>query len=120
MEPVALGAKKDRLLNGTQFMSSHAVYALLKAFKIVKYADIIGAISLDAYDGRIDPFLPQIHEARPHPGQIETARNIRALLKDSEFQQKPKVRVQDPYSFRCMPQVHGACKDTVMYGRFRR
>ena len=114
--PIALGAKEGlALLNGTQFMSSHAVYALLKAFKIVKYADIIGAISLDAYDGRIDPFLPQIHEARPHPGQIETARNIRALLKDSEFQQKPKVRVQDPYSFRCMPQVHGACKDTVMY-----
>ncbi len=114
--PIALGAKEGlALLNGTQFMSSHAVYALLKAFKIVKYADIIGAISLDAYDGRIDPFLPQIHEARPHPGQIETARNIRALLKDSEFQQKPKVRVQDPYSFRCIPQVHGACKDTVMY-----
>lgn len=114
--PIALGAKEGlALLNGTQFMSSHAVYALLKAFKIVKYADIIGAISLDAYDGRIDPFLPQIHEARPHPGQIETARNIRALLKDSEFQQKPKVHVQDPYSFRCIPQVHGACKDTVMY-----
>ena len=114
--PIRLGAKEGlALLNGTQFMSSHAVYALLKAFKIAKYADIIGAISLDAYDGRIDPFLPQIQEARPHPGQIETARNIRTLLEGSEFQQREKTRVQDPYSFRCMPQVHGACKDTIMY-----
>lgn len=114
--PIVLGAKEGlALLNGTQFMSSHAVYALLKAFKIVKYADIVGALSLDAYDGRIDPFLPQIQEARPHPGQIETARNIRALLQDSEFQQQEKKRVQDPYSFRCIPQVHGACKDAVMY-----
>ena len=96
-------------------MSAHAVYALLKAFKIIKYADIIGALSLDAYDGRIDPFLPQIQAARPHPGQIETARNVRTLLEGSEFQKKEKVRVQDPYSFRCMPQVHGACKDTVLY-----
>lgn len=113
---IALGAKEGlALLNGTQFMSSHAVYALLKAFKIVKYADIIGAISLDAYDGRIDPFLPQIQEARPHPGQIETARNIRTLLDGSEFQKNEKTHVQDPYSFRCIPQVHGASKDSIMY-----
>ena len=115
-EPIQLGAKEGlALLNGTQFMSSHAVYALLKAFKLVKYADIIGALSLEAYDGRIDPFLPQIQEARPHPGQIETARNIRTLLEGSEFQQVEKTHVQDPYSFRCMPQVHGAVKDTVNY-----
>ena len=115
-EPIQLGAKEGlALLNGTQFMSSHAVYALLNAFKVVKYADIIGALSLEAYDGRIDPFLPQIHEARPHPGQIETARNIRTLLEGSEFQKMEKTHVQDPYSFRCMPQVHGAVKDTVAY-----
>lgn len=115
-QPVTLGAKEGlALLNGTQFMSSHAVYALLKAFNLSKYADIIGAISLDAYDGRIDPFLPQIHAARPHPGQIETARNIRTLLEGSEFQKKDKTRVQDPYSFRCIPQVHGAAKDTILY-----
>lgn len=115
-KPVTLGAKEGlALLNGTQFMSSHAVYALLKAFKIVKYADIIGALSLDAYDGRMDPFFPQIHAARPHPGQIETAKNVRTLLAGSEFQQKEKTHVQDPYSFRCMPQVHGATKDSVMY-----
>ena len=85
----------------------------MKAFKIAKYADIIGALSLEAYDGRIDPFLPQIQAARPHPGQIETARNIRTLLEGSEFQQKEKTHVQDPYSFRCMPQVHGASKDSI-------
>ena len=115
-DPIQLGAKEGlALLNGTQFMSSHAVYALLKAFKLVKYADIIGSLSLEAYDGRIDPFLPQIQEARPHPGQIETARNIRTLLEGSEFQKVEKTHVQDPYSFRCMPQVHGAVKDTVNY-----
>ena len=115
-EPIRLGAKEGlALLNGTQFMSSHAVFALLKAFKLLKYADIIGAISLDAYNGRIDPFCPQIHEARPHPGQIETAKNIRSLLKGSELQNREKKHVQDPYSFRCIPQVHGASKDSVMY-----
>lgn len=114
--PITLGAKEGlALLNGTQFMSSHAVHAILRAFKIVKYADMVGALSLDAYDGRMDPFFPQLHEARPHPGQIETARNINALLSGSEFQQKEKKHVQDPYSFRCMPQVHGATKDTLMY-----
>lgn len=115
-KPIVLGAKEGlALLNGTQFMSSHAVYALLKAFKIARYADIIGALSLEAYDGRIDPFLPQIHEVRPHPGQIETARNIRTLLAGSEFQNREKTHVQDPYSFRCIPQVHGASKDSIMY-----
>ncbi len=115
-EPITLGAKEGlALLNGTQFMSSHAVYVLLKAFKLVKYADIIGALSLEAYDGRIDPFLAPIHEARPHPGQIETAKNIRSLLEGSEMIASEKVNVQDPYSFRCMPQVHGASKDAINY-----
>ncbi len=115
-EPIRLGAKEGlALLNGTQFMSSHAVYTLLKAFRLVKYADIIGTISLEGYDGRIDPFLSPIHEARPHAGQIETARNIRTLLEGSEFITREKVNVQDPYSFRCMPQVHGASKDAINY-----
>lgn len=115
-EPIKLGAKEGlALLNGTQFMSAHAVYTLLKAFKLVKYADIIGALSLEAYDGRIDPFLAPIHEARPHTGQIETARNIRELVKGSELIQREKKHVQDPYSFRCMPQVHGASKDAINY-----
>jgi len=115
-EPITLGAKEGlALLNGTQFMSSHAVYTLLKAFRLSRYADIIGAISLEGYDGRIDPFLAPIHQARPHNGQLETAKNIRTLLKGSEFISREKVNVQDPYSFRCMPQVHGATKDAINY-----
>ncbi len=115
-EPIKLGAKEGlALLNGTQFMSAHAVYALLKSFKLVKYSDIIGTISLEGYDGRIDPFLAPIHAARPHSGQIETARNIRTLLEGSELIAKEKKNIQDPYSFRCMPQVHGASKDAINY-----
>lgn len=115
-EPIKLEAKEGlALLNGTQFMSSHAVYTLIKAFRLIKYADIIGTLSLEGYDGRIDPFLAPIHEARPHNGQIETARNIRSLLEGSELIAREKKNVQDPYSFRCMPQVHGASKDAIQY-----
>ncbi|HON19178.1 MAG TPA: histidine ammonia-lyase [Salinivirgaceae bacterium] len=115
-EPIDLTSKEGlALLNGTQFMSAHAVWAMLKSFKLVKYADIIGALSLDAFNGRIEPFFEQLHTIRPHQGQIETARNIRSLLVGSEILTQPKKHVQDPYSFRCIPQVHGATKDTVNY-----
>lgn len=103
------------LLNGTQFMSSYATRCLLKAFQISEYTDKIGALSLDAYDGRLEPFHPHIHEIRPHRGQIETASNFRTLLKDSEIIKQKKLHVQDPYSFRCIPQVHGASKDAINY-----
>jgi histidine ammonia-lyase len=103
------------LLNGTQFMSAHGVLVLLKAFKLLRLADITGAISLEAYNGRIDPFHSKIHEIRPHPGQIETAHNIRNILHGSRLISKPGKAVQDPYSFRCIPQVHGAVKDTVRF-----
>ncbi len=115
-KPIKLEAKEGlALLNGTQFMSAHAVYTLLKAFRLVKYADIIAAISLDAFDGRIEPFFHQLHVIRPHTGQIETAKNIKALLEGSEMITRPKKHVQDPYSFRCVPQVHGAVKDAINY-----
>ncbi len=115
-EPIELKSKEGlALLNGTQFMSSHAVYGLLKAFRIIKLADVIGAISLEAFDGRIEPFHPNLHNVRPHNGQIETAANIRKLLEGSELISRPKKHVQDPYSFRCMPQVHGASKDSIDY-----
>ncbi len=115
-EPIKLEAKEGlALLNGTQFMSAHAVYTLLKAFRLVKYADIIAALSLDAFDGRIEPFYHQLHVIRPHSGQIETAKNISALLDGSELINRPKKHVQDPYSFRCVPQVHGAVKDAINY-----
>ncbi len=115
-EPIELKSKEGlALLNGTQFMSSHGVYAMIKPFKIVKLADIIGAVSLEAFDGRIEPFHPNIQSVRPHQGQIETARNIRKILEGSELIARPKKHVQDPYSFRCMPQVHGASKDAINY-----
>lgn len=115
-EPIELKSKEGlALLNGTQFMSSHAVYALLKSFRLIKFADIIGALSLDAYDGRIDPFYSKLHEIRGHKGQIETANNFRTILNGSQMINREKKHVQDPYSFRCIPQVHGATKDTVKY-----
>ncbi len=103
------------LLNGTQFMSAYGVFNLFHAKKLLYMADIIGALSLDAFDGRIEPFDPLVQEVRPHPGQIETAARIRSILMDSELIQRPKKHVQDPYSFRCIPQVHGATKDALVY-----
>ncbi len=115
-EPIRLQAKEGlALLNGTQFMSAHAVYTLLKAFRLMDYSDIIGAVSLDSFDGLIEPFIAQVQEIRPHAGQIKTAANFRKLLEGSELISRPKVHVQDPYSFRCIPQVHGAVKDVVNY-----
>ncbi|PID88443.1 MAG: histidine ammonia-lyase [Bacteroidia bacterium] len=101
------------LLNGTQFMSAYGIHNLLKAYKLSHLADIIGTLSLEAFDGRIEPFNSLIHELRPHKGQKDTALIIKELLKGSELIQQAKEHVQDPYSFRCMPQVHGASKDTL-------
>jgi histidine ammonia-lyase len=115
-EPIHLEAKEGlALLNGTQFMSAHGVYTLLKSFRLIKQADIIGALSLDAFDGLIEPFLENIQMIRPHPGQAQTAANFRFLLTGSELMARPKKHIQDPYSFRCIPQVHGAVKDAVKY-----
>lgn len=115
-EPVKLMSKEGlALLNGTQFMSSNGVYAMLKARRLAKLADLIGALSLEAFDGRIDPFMDCIQKIRPHKGQSETADNIRTILAGSELIAQHKKHVQDPYSFRCMPQVHGASKDAIRY-----
>lgn len=115
-EPIRLEAKEGlALLNGTQFMSAHAVFTLLKSFRLIKHADIIGALSLDVFDGLIEPFLENIQMIRPHPGQAQTASNFRYLLTGSQLMAKSKPHIQDPYSFRCIPQVHGAVKDAVKY-----
>jgi len=103
------------LLNGTQFMSAYGVWCLIKAQKLSDAADIIGSLSLEAFDGRKDPFSPNIHSIRPHPGQVETASRIRKILEGSELIARAKTHVQDPYSFRCMPQVHGASRDAIRY-----
>lgn len=116
LKPLELTSKEGlALLNGTQFMSSHAVYAILKTRRLSYLADKIGALSLDVFDGRIDAFCDEVNAVRPHPGQLQTARAVRAHLEGSEMISMPKKNVQDPYSFRCMPQVHGAFKDTLAY-----
>ena len=115
-EPITLQSKEGlALLNGTQFMSAHAVWALLKSMRLSRWADLIGAMSLDAYDGRIEPFLPLTHQLRPHKGQILTGKRFVDILSGSELINRPKEHVQDPYSFRCIPQVHGAVKDNILY-----
>jgi histidine ammonia-lyase len=116
LKTVQLKSKEGlALLNGTQFMSAYGVWCLLQTKKLSTAADVIAALSIDAFDGRIDPFKPHIHSIRPHAGQMKTADNILKLLQNSEFIKRKKEHVQDPYSFRCVPQVHGASKDTFEY-----
>jgi histidine ammonia-lyase len=103
------------LLNGTQFMSAYGSFILLKALKYSYLADLIGTISLEGFDGRQEPFNELIHFVRPHKGQIETARRVNNFLEGSKIITQHKTHVQDPYSFRCIPQVHGASKDTIDY-----
>lgn len=114
MEPIPLAAKEGlALLNGTQFMSSYGTWALMASHRLSAWADVIGALSTDAYHAKKDPFKHPIHRVRPHKGQINTAQRLRELLEGSKIQDVPKKQVQDPYSFRCMPQVHGATKDVI-------
>ena len=113
-EPIKLASKEGlALLNGTQFMLSFAIWNLIKAKKMSVMADKIAALSIDAFDGRIEPFTPGVHAIRPHKGQIETACIIREYLQGSQIIKRAKEHVQDPYSFRCVPQVHGASKDAL-------
>ncbi|NRB59087.1 MAG: histidine ammonia-lyase [Winogradskyella sp.] len=113
-KPINLQAKEGlALLNGTQFMSAYGVYLLLLSHKTSYLADIVASISLDAFDGRIDPFHDLVHDVRPHPGQRKVAKRFNELLDGSELIIREKEHVQDPYSFRCIPQVHGATKDTL-------
>ncbi|WP_430927196.1 histidine ammonia-lyase [Polaribacter marinivivus] len=103
------------LLNGTQFMSAYGIHCLLNAHKLSYLADVIGTLSLEGFDGRIEPFNELVHLARPHNGQLKTAERIKDFLENSELISQEKQHVQDPYSFRCMPQVHGASKDTIRF-----
>jgi histidine ammonia-lyase len=114
--PLHLQAKEGlALLNGTQFMSAYGVWCVLHAHRLLKLANIISALSVDVFDGRIEPFLPQVHAIRPHAGQMQVAAAVQALLQGSELIAQAKKHVQDPYSFRCIPQVHGASADTINY-----
>jgi histidine ammonia-lyase len=113
-KPISLQTKEGlALLNGTQFMSAYGIWCTLHAHNLLKLANWIGALSLDAFDGRIEPFLPPVNAIRPQRGQIDTAKEVVRILHGSELINQSKKHVQDPYSFRCIPQVHGASADTV-------
>lgn len=115
-EVIHLKAKEGlALLNGTQFMSAYGVSCTLHAHRILTLANTIGALSLDAFDGRIEPFLSQVHAIRPQKGQVRVAAAIQKLLNGSELISQSKKHIQDPYSFRCIPQVHGASADAIDY-----
>ncbi len=115
-QPLKLQSKEGlALINGTQFMSAYGIYCLLNAQKLSAWADVIAAISIDAFDCRIDPFLNLSHVIRPHKGQLATAANVKNILQGSELINKNGKQTQDPYSFRCVPQVHGASKDSINY-----
>ncbi len=103
------------LLNGTQFSLAYAVWSMIKGDQLSNLADIVAAMSIDAFACVLTPFDDRLHQIRPHKGQLKTAENIRFLLNDSELAHSPKNVVQDPYSFRCVPQVHGASKDSIAY-----
>lgn len=116
LKPVELMSKEGlALLNGTQFMSAYGVFLCMTVFRLSEQADMISALSLDAFDGRIEPFHDLVQEIRPYDGQKKTARRIRHYLEGSEIIGRDKRHVQDPYSFRCIPQVHGASKDSINY-----
>jgi histidine ammonia-lyase len=118
LDPVELKSKEGlALLNGTQFMSAFGVYVMAKAERLSKIADVASSISLDAYDGRPDPFFECVQTIRPHRGQKTTADAFRKMLEGSQLISRTKAHVQDPYSFRCIPQVHGASKDAISYAK---
>ncbi|MGH1335855.1 MAG: histidine ammonia-lyase [Aureispira sp.] len=115
-EPLRLKAKEGiAILNGTQFSTAYGVWAVLKAKRLSNWADLIAALSIDAFGCLSSPFDDRIHQVRAHDGQVATAANIRRLLEGSAIAAKPKETVQDPYAFRCVPQVHGASKDSIAH-----
>ncbi len=115
-KPLELHSKEGlALINGTQFMSAYGMHSLIKAEKLLQWADVIAAISFDAFDGNTDSLNEKLHQIRDHEGQVSVAKNLRALLKGSGISLHKKNKLQDPYSFRCIPQVHGATRDTYNF-----
>ncbi len=115
-EPIKLQSKEGlALINGTQFMSAYGIYNLAQCNRLMKWANLIAAISFDAFGCLPEPLHPNIHSIRPHKGQVNVAAQLRDLLEGSVILAGKKEQVQDPYSFRCIPQVHGATEDTISY-----
>lgn len=116
LQPIHLQAKEGlALLNGTQFMAAFGTWCVIHAHRLLKLANRIGALSLDVFDGRIEPFDSKVHTIRPQAGQAKVAEEVRNILSGSQLIAQPKKHVQDPYSFRCIPQVHGASLDAIDY-----
>ena len=112
-KPLELQSKEGlALINGTQFMSAYGIFNLINSEKLINWANVIAAISFDAFDCNSDCLYEGLHLVRPQAGQIFAASQLRNILKGSEIILQKKSQVQDPYSFRCIPQVHGASKDT--------
>ena len=115
-EPIKLKSKEGlALLNGTQLMAAFGTYGVWHGKRLLTLANIIGALSLDAFDGRLDPFQDRVQAVRAHEGQKRVGKHFQHLLEGSELQKRHKPHVQDPYSFRCIPQVHGASRDAIAY-----
>lgn len=115
-QPLHLQSKEGlALINGTQFMGAYGMYNLMQSERLLQWADMIAAISFDAFDCVASPLHEKIHSVRSHKGQVSTAKKILELLEGSQVIQQKKSQVQDPYSFRCVPQVHGATKDAFDY-----
>ncbi|MEP6617332.1 MAG: histidine ammonia-lyase [Ginsengibacter sp.] len=115
-QPIELQSKEGlALINGTQFMSGYGLYNLINAERLMKWADVIAAVSFEAFDGVDDCFNEKVHAIRSHKGQVFTASRFRELLQGSGIASQQKSQVQDPYSFRCIPQVHGATRDTYTH-----
>lgn len=116
LSPLRLAMKEGlALLNGTQFCLSYCIYATWEAQRLSALADMVAALSADAFGCRLSPYDDRLHQIRPHAGQIKTAKAMRDWLKNSPLMEQPRTAVQDPYSFRCVPQVHGASKDALAY-----
>jgi histidine ammonia-lyase len=116
IQPIKLKAKEGlALINGTQFMSAWGCWSLLESKRVVKLADLTAAISSDAFNCQTEPLNDLIHKVRPHHGQLESAQNVLQFLQGSEIATQKKFNVQDPYSFRCVPQVHGATRGVISH-----
>lgn len=116
LEPLTLTAKEGlALINGTQFMSAYGLQMVMDSERIFEQLNYVSAVSFEAFDCRIEPFLPQVHQIRKQCGQSFIANKIKSILECSEIVSKLKTQVQDPYSFRCIPQVHGASWDAMNY-----
>ncbi len=116
LKPIRLQSKEGlALLNGTQFSTAYATWAMIQSRRLLQLANFTAAVSIDAFDCRMSPYDERIHKARPHQGQLATAKFIRKILATSPIAKSKKTSVQDPYAFRCVPQVHGASHDAIHY-----